>query len=214
MFWDPVDQTVLAEEQVDSEMKSWRSGAKVEKRLLSQWFVKTTVYSEQLMSELTSGNLKDGWRDIIDLQTHWIGPIRGEFCESRLNVKDMLNDEDLVTKSQSEPLRIWYSGTSALENAKYFILRPDHFLASNKHAIMKMLDNGVRIMKFRLKNPLTGENIPVIYGPPEAMPLVPESCDCRTNEKLGEDYGELSANETMLDTLSKMNFSSDNSVCI
>ena len=45
--WDPIDQTVLANEQVDSEGKSWRSGAKVERKLLKQWFLKITAYAEE-----------------------------------------------------------------------------------------------------------------------------------------------------------------------
>ena len=44
--WDPVDQTVLANEQVDSDGCSWRSGAKVEQKMLSQWFFKITHYAE------------------------------------------------------------------------------------------------------------------------------------------------------------------------
>ena len=46
MNWDPVDQTVLADEQIDEEGMSWRSGAKVEKRYLDQWYIKTTAYSQ------------------------------------------------------------------------------------------------------------------------------------------------------------------------
>ena len=49
--WDPVDQTVLANEQVDSEGYSWRSGAKVERKVLTQWFLKITDYAEQLLQD-------------------------------------------------------------------------------------------------------------------------------------------------------------------
>ncbi len=52
--WDPVDQTVLANEQVDNEGRSWRSGAKVERKLLRQWFSKSRDYAEQLLHDLTS----------------------------------------------------------------------------------------------------------------------------------------------------------------
>jgi leucyl-tRNA synthetase len=44
--WDPVDQTVLANEQVDDTGRSWRSGAVVERRLLRQWFIRITDYAE------------------------------------------------------------------------------------------------------------------------------------------------------------------------
>lgn len=43
--WDPIDNTVLAEEQVDQEGRAWRSGAKVVKKVLKQWFIRTTKFS-------------------------------------------------------------------------------------------------------------------------------------------------------------------------
>ncbi|KAK2090998.1 hypothetical protein P7K49_030282 [Saguinus oedipus] len=46
--WDPVDQTVLANEQVDEHGCSWRSGAKVEQKYLKQWFIKTTAYAKHM----------------------------------------------------------------------------------------------------------------------------------------------------------------------
>jgi leucyl-tRNA synthetase len=47
--WDPIDQTVLANEQVDAQGKSWRSGALVEKKRMKQWFLKITKYNEVLL---------------------------------------------------------------------------------------------------------------------------------------------------------------------
>lgn len=204
VYWDPVDQTVLAEEQVDPEMRSWRSGAKVEKILLSQWFVKTAAFAEPLMRELNSGNLKEGWRDVIDLQKHWIGTLKGHFCESTIKVTDMLEENEKDKGTAFEPIRIWFSETKSLQNAKYFILSHDHFLANRENAVSEVLDNGVKVLKFTLMNPITGEFLPVVTGPPETMPLVPESSDCRTDEQLSEDFGELSVNESMLNTLSKI----------
>jgi leucyl-tRNA synthetase len=52
--WDPVDQTVLANEQVDSEGKSWRSGALVEKKKLAQWFLRITSFAEVVYLEVIS----------------------------------------------------------------------------------------------------------------------------------------------------------------
>lgn len=72
--WDPVDQTVLANEQVDSEGRSWRSGAIVEKKTLEQWFIGITKYASELQDDL--GSLQ--WPDKVKaMQRHWIGKSTG-----------------------------------------------------------------------------------------------------------------------------------------
>ncbi|NET37547.1 MAG: leucine--tRNA ligase [Cyanothece sp. SIO1E1] len=77
--WDPIDQTVLANEQVDSEGRSWRSGAKVERKLLRQWFLKITDYAEQLLNDLDT---LTGWPERVKLmQANWIGKSVGAYLE-------------------------------------------------------------------------------------------------------------------------------------
>ena len=73
--WDPIDQTVLANEQVDNEGRSWRSGAKVERKLLRQWFFKITDYAEQLLNDLDQ---LSGWPERVKtMQANWIGKSTG-----------------------------------------------------------------------------------------------------------------------------------------
>lgn len=75
--WDPVDMTVLANEQV-IDGRGWRSGAVVEKRKLSQWFLKITDFAEELLHGL--GTL-DGWPEKVRLmQENWIGKSQGLRC--------------------------------------------------------------------------------------------------------------------------------------
>ena len=68
--WDPVDNTVLANEQV-VDGRGWRSGAEIEKKKLSQWFLKTSAYSEELLSDLEK---LDNWPNKVKvMQSNWIG---------------------------------------------------------------------------------------------------------------------------------------------
>lgn len=69
--WDPEDQTVLANEQIDANGRSWRSGAKVEKKLLSQWFLKIRSYADEMLDDL---QYLDKWPEIVkEAQRGWIG---------------------------------------------------------------------------------------------------------------------------------------------
>lgn len=71
MNWDPVDQTVLANEQIDENGRSWRSGAIAEQKKLSQWFVKTTKIAELLNKDLEF--LKEWPAVVKEMQRNWIG---------------------------------------------------------------------------------------------------------------------------------------------
>ena len=72
--WDPVDQTVLANEQV-IDGRGWRSGAAVERREIPQWFLRITAYAEELLAGLDE---LDGWPEqVLTMQRNWIGKSRG-----------------------------------------------------------------------------------------------------------------------------------------
>ncbi|KAG5916725.1 coenzyme A transporter [Claviceps africana] len=76
--YDPVDKTVLANEQVDANGCSWRSGAKVEKRKLKQWFVRTSEYREALLADLDELAKENAWPErVISQQRNWLGKSTG-----------------------------------------------------------------------------------------------------------------------------------------
>ena len=82
--WDPVDQTVLANEQV-IDGRGWRSGALVEQRELTQWFFKITDYAEELLSDLDT---LDNWPEKVRLmQANWIGRSEGMLVRWALDKK-------------------------------------------------------------------------------------------------------------------------------
>ncbi|KAI0471884.1 leucyl-tRNA synthetase [Xylariaceae sp. FL0804] len=76
--WDPVDNTVLANEQVDAEGRSWRSGAQVEQRELEQWFFNITSFAEPLERDLQTLAKDGAWPErVLAMQKNWIGLQRG-----------------------------------------------------------------------------------------------------------------------------------------
>ena len=90
--WDPVDQTVLANEQV-VDGKGWRTGATVEQKTLSQWFFKITHYAEELLSGLENLNL---WPEKVKvMQKNWIGKSIG--AEIEFQIKDKKNKIKIFT---------------------------------------------------------------------------------------------------------------------
>jgi len=116
--WDPVDQTVLANEQV-IDGRGWRSGAPVEQRELTQWFFKITAFAEELLAALDT---LDRWPEKVRLmQKNWIGRSEG------LLVRFVL-DPKTAPSGESE-LEIYTTRPDTLFGAKFMALSPDHPLA-------------------------------------------------------------------------------------
>ena len=90
--WDPVDQTVLANEQV-IDGKGWRSGAEIEQKKLSQWFLKTSAYSEELLNCLDQ---LDDWPSKVKImQSNWIGKSFGVEINFKISNPQNLNSNSL-----------------------------------------------------------------------------------------------------------------------
>ncbi len=107
--WDPIDQTVLANEQVDSEGRSWRSGAKVERKLLKQWFFKITDYADQLLNDLDK---LPGWPDRVKtMQANWIGKSKGA---------------QVTFQTSAGELEIYTTRPDTLWGATFMVVSPEH----------------------------------------------------------------------------------------
>jgi leucyl-tRNA synthetase len=116
--WDPVDNTVLANEQVVDGL-GWRSGAPVEKRKLTQWFLRITDYADQLLDGLKT---LDRWPDKVRLmQENWIGKSQG----LRLNFPLA----DSPGPDGSEAIEVYTTRPDTLFGASFVGLAPDHPLS-------------------------------------------------------------------------------------
>jgi leucyl-tRNA synthetase len=117
--WDPVDQTVLANEQVIDGL-GWRSGAPVEKRELTQWFFRITEYSDDLLAALDG---LDRWPEKVRLmQRNWIG--RSEGAEMVFELVDVPSGIDATL------LDVYTTRPDTLYGAGFAAIAPDHPLAT------------------------------------------------------------------------------------
>ena len=162
--WDPVENTVLANEQV-IDGKGWRSGATIERRELPQWFLRITNYCEELLSGLDDVE----WPEQVKvMQRNWIGRSEGFEIDFRLS-----ESEEIITAYTTRP--------DTLFGATYMALAPEHplvqatakdntkvsrFLEETKsqsvseEALEKMDKIGVPL-GITVINPINGESIPV-----------------------------------------------------
>ena len=162
--WDPVENTVLANEQV-IDGKGWRSGAVIERRNMPQWFLKITNYCEELLEGLDD---LDWPEQVKVMQRNWIG--RSEGYEIDFRVPDIDTD-----------IRVYTTRTDTLFGATYLALAPEHpivldiarsnedvkqFLEETKsqsvseEALEKMEKKGVSLNLTAI-NPINGKEIPV-----------------------------------------------------
>jgi leucyl-tRNA synthetase len=117
--WDPVDQTVLANEQV-IDGRGWRSGAVVEQRDLTQWFLKITDYAEDLLDALET---LDRWPEKVRLMQHnWIGRSNGLLVRFAF--------DPASAPAGAKALEVYTTRPDTLFGAKFMALAPDHPLAS------------------------------------------------------------------------------------
>jgi len=116
--WDPIDQTVLANEQV-IDGRGWRSDALVERREIPQWFMKITDYADELLDEL---DRMPGWPESVKtMQRNWIG--RSEGVELSFNVD-----------GENEPLTVYTTRPDTLMGVTYMAVAAEHPLAKKSAA--------------------------------------------------------------------------------
>ena len=163
--WDPVDQTVLANEQV-VDGRGWRSGALVERKEISQWFIKITAYADELLEDLDK---LEAWpAQVKQMQRNWIG--RSEGTEIYFKVDEF-----------AKRLKIYTTRPDTLMGTTYLAVAPDHPLAKqaalSNPEVQLFLDScqGVRMAEAELAtmekrgvdtgmvatHPISGEKIPV-----------------------------------------------------
>ncbi len=115
--WDPIDNTVLANEQVDSEGKSWRSGALVEKKLLKQWFLRITNYADELLKDLEK---LDDWPERVKImQDNWIGKSIGTNINFNINT------------DPQEKITVFTTRPDTLFGVTYLAISVNHSLIKN-----------------------------------------------------------------------------------
>ena len=166
--WDPIDQTVIANEQVDSEGRSWRSGALVEKRKLRQWFLKITDYAEQLLQDLDK--LNDWPSSVKIMQANWIGKSTGA-------------ELSFPIVGSNEKITVFTTRPDTVYGVSYVVLAPEHPLvetlttADQKEAVSKFIEEVKNLSEIdrtsddrpkrgvaigaNVVNPFTGKEVPI-----------------------------------------------------
>ncbi|KAI9313203.1 leucyl-tRNA synthetase [Dichotomocladium elegans] len=166
--WDPVDKTVLANEQVDHEGRSWRSGALVERKKLKQWFFKNL---------LTDIDLLKNWPDRVkQMQRNWIGKSTGAEFEFPLN----------TPIGDVKSLKVFTSRPDTIYGVQYLVVSPEHPLVkkdtlpvAQAASVLSFVEGLKKVQNMEeaeqskkgaftgihVKHPLTGDDLPVYVAP-------------------------------------------------
>ena len=169
--WDPVDRTVLANEQV-IDGRGWRSGALVERKNIPQWFIKITAFAQELLDDLTQ---LEGWPSRVrTMQSNWIG--RSEGLTLEFEVVD--------AKDGTEPISVYTTRPDTLMGVTYLAVAPKHPLAeiaavkNNKLANFIEEQNRLKVAEaelatlekmgidtgFKAIHPITKEELPIFIA--------------------------------------------------
>mmetsp|Transcript_6137 Transcript_6137/g.9588 ORF Transcript_6137/g.9588 Transcript_6137/m.9588 type:complete len:865 (-) Transcript_6137:419-3013(-) len=155
--WDPVDQTVLANEQVDDQGRSWRSGAVVEKRMLKQWFLQITSLADELLGNLET-ELDPRWPVAVrSLQKNWIGKSTG--AEVQFDV-----DGERVSVFTTRPDTLFGVTFLAVSKSHPLTKRVDKDVLEQVENVRDDDERGVDLGLFA-RNPLNNKLIPVFVAP-------------------------------------------------
>jgi leucyl-tRNA synthetase len=162
--WDPVDQTVLANEQV-IDGRGWRSDALIEKKEISQWFMRITDYADELLSSLDE---LDGWPEAVKtMQKNWIGKSVGLEID--------------FTRDDNDALRVYTTRPDTLMGVTYLAVAAEHTLAleagknntdvqafieecktmETTEAAMETMEKKGIDSGLKCAHPITGEAIPI-----------------------------------------------------
>ncbi|KAL1959382.1 hypothetical protein VTO42DRAFT_2185 [Malbranchea cinnamomea] len=169
--YDPVDKTVLANEQVDANGCSWRSGAKVEKRELKQWFLRITAFKEALLKDLDT--LSGGWPErILSMQRNWLGKSSGARIKFKISTPDDAFDIGVFTTRPDTLHGVQYLALSATHPLVLRLAKSDANLQSfldSAESLPSDSKAGYRLPNVRAFNPLRA--LEHIESLPESVPV-------------------------------------------
>lgn len=172
VYWDPVDNTVLANEQVIDGL-GWRSNAPVEKKLIEQWYIKVTHYQTELY-ECLNNELSQEWPSIlINIQKNWIGKSTGYHVNYNLVDNDIVDTKSLVA---------FTTDLNSVQHGTYILIHPQHDLVNDlcvkNQALSTWLEQHVQIALkhehdvngsifdtgLHVINPCNGQYMPVLIS--------------------------------------------------